>query len=319
MKKIFRTASLLATVCFACSCYSDYIGDYDYPNMGFARPRQIRTVVSSTNTIYVGVSIAGKREVNVNDWAQFSFDESLLDGTPYRMLPESYYELSHPNLFLVRKSNLAVADVGITFTDDFYNDLDCIGNTYALPFRMVATSIPASPDSTGYVNPYGAIRSGAETAVVAIKYINQYSGTYYRLGKIYEVDENGVQAGEVTEYRKNNLSSNGTVVCTTKGRYDILRPGIGNMTSGGLLLSVGQEVEDGVWGVSATAPDSNTVIIDFSGKYRLNGDYRFYTGDSIAPQFELGYTVNVDGKSYRVEETLVLRQWAERELRVETF
>lgn len=319
MKKIFKFAALVLAGIAAASCYDDYIGDYDYPNMGFTLGRQVRTVVSSTNRIYVGVSIGGKREVDLNDWAQFTFDESLLNGTAYTMLPESHYQLSHPNLFLVRKPNLAVADVCITFTDDFYDDPACLTGTYALPFRLVATSIPAVADSTGYTNPYGAIRSGAETAIVAVKYINQYSGTYYRLGKMQQVDINGEPAGEAVEYYRKNLSSNETSILVTRGRHDVYRPGLGNLSAGGLLLHIQETEGRAQYEVSATSPDSSVELLDFSGKYIMEGSYTFYTGDEIAPQFELSYTVKVNDNYYKVEETLVLRQWAERELRIETF
>ena len=57
----------------------------------------------------------------------------------------------------------------------------------------------------------------------------------------------------------------------------------------------------------------------YSARYVLEGDYTFYSGDEIAPQFELDYIYSLDGKRYKVSEKLVLRQWPEQDLRVETF
>lgn len=47
--------------------------------MGFALDQPLRTVVSGTNKIYVGVSIGGKREIDMSDWATFEIDETLLE------------------------------------------------------------------------------------------------------------------------------------------------------------------------------------------------------------------------------------------------
>lgn len=87
-----------------------------------------------------------------------------------RCFPANYYTLADPEYFRVRKSNSPVADVGITFTNLFYEDSRCLTDYYALPFRMTENSM-------------NAIREGAETCVAVIKYISTYAGTYYRMGK----------------------------------------------------------------------------------------------------------------------------------------
>ena len=102
--RIIKIAALLLAAVSLNSCYDDYIGDYDFPNMGFTLQKQVRTVVSTTNKIYVGVSIGGKREIDMKDWANFSLDETLLEGTGLKMLPETYYVFDDPNTFRVRLS-----------------------------------------------------------------------------------------------------------------------------------------------------------------------------------------------------------------------
>ncbi len=318
MKRILKITSLLLAFISLSSCYEDYVHDYDFPSMGFALNRQVRTVVSTTNQIYVGVSIGGKRSVDLKDWATFTFDQSLLTGTGLKMLPESYYVLADPNTFTVRKTNLAVADVGITFTEDFYADPACLERTYALPFRLVATSIDAVADSTGARDPYGAIREGGQTAVVAIKYISGFSGTYYKVGSVTEVDASGNAVGEAQTYANTDLTKNGTCVLGTSGRYSVVRPGLGNSADGSLSLTVsGGDLEKDSE-VELAIP-SGATLVQGSGRWVRQGDYAFYSGDKVAPQFNLDYTYSVDGKYYHVTEKLVLRQWAERELRVETF
>lgn len=313
MNRIIKSIIFGGALLCATSCYEDYISDYEYPNMGFALTRQVRTVVSGNNTIYVGVSIGGKREVDMDDWAKFTLEESLLDGTGLTMLPDNYYNLSDKETMRPRKSNLAVADVGITFTDDFYNDLTCLKNTYALPLRIVSTSIPEKD------NPNGAIREGGETAIVVIKFISGYSGTYYRVGQEVEVDEQGNEIGEPVEYNAADLIKNPTCALSTVSRYCVTRPGLGTSTGGGLNLHITETESTEAYTVRLESVKGGGELMDFTARYVISGDYTFYSGDEIAPQFELDYSYSLNGKFYKVSEKLVLRQWPERELKVETF
>ena len=313
MRHFLKIAAVCLLACSTVSCYDDYIADYDYPNMGFALPKQVRTVMSKTNRIYVGVSIGGKREVNMKDWAQFTLDESLLTGLPYKMLPENYYTLADPTMFTVRKSNMPVADVAITFTDAFYEDPASLSNTYALPFRLVATSIP---DAEG--SKYGAIRRGAETAIVVIKYVSSYSGTYYRMGEISEIDHDGNVIGETEIHKNPDLIKNPTVKFSTAGYSTITFSGIGcGKTDGTVTLSI--DKSKGLDDNAAVTVSLSSGLESGSGEWIRKGDYTFYSGDSAAPQFNLEYIYTDGGRRYQVKETFVLRKWAEDELTVETF
>ena len=314
MHNIIKPILLAGALICTCSCYEVYIGDYEYPNMGFALTRQIRTVVADKNQIYVGVSIGGKREVDMNDWATFTIDENLLEGLGYTLLPDTYYTLSDPNTMRPRKSNLAVADVGISFTDDFYADPASSSNTYALPLRITGTSIQSEE------NPNGAIREGGETAVIVIKYISGYSGTYYRVGSEVEIDASGTEIGEPVLYNDKDLINNPTVAMSTISRYGVTRSGMGSSTAGGMNLYVTETESTEAFTVRLESLRAGGSIEDgYSARYVLEGDYTFYSGDEIAPQFELDYIYSLDGKRYKVSEKLVLRQWPEQDLRVETF
>ena len=297
------------------SCYEGYVYDFDYPNMGFSLPKQTRTVVSSTNKIYVGVAIGGKRQVDLNDWATFTFDQSLLAGTGLQMLPESHYVLGDPNTMRPRKTNLAVADVEITFTDAFYADPLTKVKTYALPFRLVGTSIRIA-GADGVMPAHGAIRAGGETAIVAIKYISDYSGTYYRLGEIVEVNEAGEAIGEAVTYRKNSLSENVTAYLETESRNSVIVPSAGNGAGGAFLLSLSEDAATRA-DVTVSGKEGGATLLEASGKYRREGEYNFYGGDKPAPQFDLEYVFSKEGRRFKVKETLVLRQWPEADLRVD--
>ena len=115
----FLFVSFVVLVSFT-SCYDEYTNDYETPNMGFAVANPLRTVIADRDMpIYIGVSIGGKREVDMSDWAKFEIDPSLVEGTGKVLLPSNYYTLSDQEYFRVRKSNLPVADVRIDFTEAF--------------------------------------------------------------------------------------------------------------------------------------------------------------------------------------------------------
>jgi len=315
MKNILKISFFALLLGAATSCYEGYTPDYDFPNMGFSLNQQTRTVVSSKNKIYVGVSIGGKREVDMKDWATFVFDQSLLNGTGREMLPESYYVLSDNTTMRPRKSNLAVADVEITFTEEFYADPLCLTKHYALPFRLVGTSIDAENEA-GVKGPHGAIREGGETAIVGIKYISGYSGTYYRLGEYGEVDSDGEYVDEPVSYNKYNLIDNSTVYLETLGKNTVKVPSAANGAAGAFKLTFPDSV-DKTAEIEVELVAGGANIIESSAKYIVESSYTFYSGDNKAPMIELEYVYEKGGVNYKVTEKLVLRQWPEADLRVD--
>ena len=101
MKAINTLLFIIALLGFT-SCYDDYVSDYENPNMGFAVSKPMRTVISERDMpIYIGVSIGGKREVDMSDWARFVIDPTLVEGTGKELLPSDYYTLSYPEIFRV--------------------------------------------------------------------------------------------------------------------------------------------------------------------------------------------------------------------------
>ena len=296
------------------SCYEDYIEDYEVTSTGFAISNPLRTVVANRDPIYVGVSIGGKREVDTKDWATFELDESLLEGTGLILLPDDYYTLSNPNTFTVRKSNLPVADVRIDFTDKFFEDDNCLKKYYALPFKVTDSSLDE-------------IREGAETSVVAIKYISTFSGTYYLTGSVQEVNMDGssIEGMEPVLYGEGiDIIKWPTCNITTLAKNKILRPGIANETAGDknairLIIENNNEI-GGDYNVKVEVNNGNINILESEGKYITKGEYTFNgNGDKPCPQIDLEYIYESGNKYYKVSEKLVLRRDPLGDLRVEMW
>ena len=167
MKALKVLFALFFAICVT-SCYEDYIDDYEHSSCGFALEKPLRTTIADRDyKLYVGVSIAGKREVDMKDWATFEINPDAVLPAGYYRLPENYYVFDDPNTMRVRKSNVNVADVGMKFTEEFYNDKNAVGKYYLLPLRITGSSL----DSIY-----------REETVICFKYISTFHGFYYVKG-----------------------------------------------------------------------------------------------------------------------------------------
>jgi len=297
MKTLKILFVLFFAVCIT-SCYDDYISDYEYSTAGFALRNPLRTVIADRDMeIYVGVAIGGKRAVNMNDWAAF---EIVPDSVPagYYLLPDNYYTLSDPNTMRVRKSNMPVADVGIKFTEDFYNDNNAAGKYYVLPFKITETSL----DSIG-----------AAVSLVAIKFISAFHGTYYLKGTMEEYDLKTDTVKATTVYDNKDLTKNITCDLTTVSRNTLTRP-VANFAAASTdklqLVFVGNFRKD---------KNYNVLVQRAGGTFNLSGGSATYYGDRAQPEIEINYSFDKSGRYYRVKETMVLRQDPLYDLRVEKW
>lgn len=297
------------------SCYEDYVEDYEVTSAGFAISNPLRTVISDRDmSIYVGVSLGGKRKVDTKDWAKFTIDESLLEGTNLKLLPDNYYTFSDPETFRVRKSNLPVADVEIKLTDAFYADEQARKAHYALPFRVTESSMDK-------------IREGAETSIVAFKYVSSFSGTYYLTGDVVELDESG-NPQEITRQSYGNkldIIKSPTCILTTLGKSELLRPGVADPANGikdNLKLIIENNgASGGDYKIQFNSEKGVCPIEAIEGNYVYKSkDYTFNgSGDKPCPEITLKYIYEANGKRYQVDERLVLRRDPMNDLRVETW
>lgn len=280
------------------SCYKDFVEDFDNTSVGFAVPNPLRTVIADRNMeIRVGVAIGGKRKVDTEDWAKFVLDPTLLVGTGLELLPPAYYTLSDQTTFRLQKSNLPVADVGIAFTQAFYDDPKSISTNYALPFRIVSSSLDK-------------IAEGRETSIVAIKYISTYHGTYYVKGSLFELSNGNVVS--TTTYSDNDLVKNITRDMVTKSNNMLEKPGVSNF-----VVTGNEKVKLTI--EPSTSATHNVLVETASGGIVLTGGEGSYNSGKENPEFVIKYSFTKGGKNYRAEETLILRQNPLYDLRVETW
>lgn len=296
--KITKFTAILCIAATMCSCYEKYVYDYEYSTVGFAIENPLRTVIADRDMkIYVGVSIGGKRQVDMSDWATFEIAPSLLSGTGLTLLPENYYRLDDPERFTIRKSNLPVADVGISFTDEFYADPLAAGKHYALPFSITDSSL----DSVY-----------RQSSVVAIKYISTYHGSYYIGGSMREI-QNGTVTN-TTMYGGTDLSQRAVRDLTTVSPTVLIRPGVGDFPVSGRekvqLTFKPETLSNGVMDVEVGSAAGGIDIVGGTSMYDISAD---------RPTLHLSYSFEKNGMTYSVDESLILRQDPYLDLRVEKW
>jgi hypothetical protein len=286
----------------------------------------LRTVVPDRGRytdIYVGVSIGGKREVNPYDWATFEIDPTLLDGIAGKtLMPENYYVLGDPITMRVRQESIAVADVKISFTEDFYADPLSLTNTYVIPFRLLGTSCDVIPE-------------GKDFTLVCVNYVSSFSGTYYVRGKKVQVaDANGTAMDNAVpvEYYNKDISANFTRSVVSLGLNDLRRTGLAetNASAGAndrdklrarFTLTPASADSDYDYDVAVTTGDDDAgtavtplPIVSGSGKF-YNAPFDVYE-THLQARFEVSYIYQDGANYFKVDEELIRRRDPYLDLRV---
>jgi len=281
------------------SCYEEFIFDFDCSTAGFSMAHPLRTVIADRDMeIFVGVSIGGKREVDTKDWANF---EIFADSVPsnYTLLPSNYYTFSDPNTMRVRKGNLPVADVGIKFTEDFYNDVKATGKYYVLPLRITKSSLDSITKAV---------------TIVGIKFISTFHGTYYIKGKFEERNINTDTLVRNVVYSDNDLTKNITRNILTISRNVIVRPGLANFNE-----TATERVQLTIEANGNKDKTYNVLVQQATGGINITDGSGTYYGDKEQPEIKLNYTFTRGTSYFKVEETLILRQDPLYDFRVETW
>lgn len=286
------------------ACYDSFVKDFEYSTIYFASQKPLRTVIADTDMkIKVGVAIGGKRTVDKDAWATFAIDSTLLVDTTFTLMPKNYYNLSNADKMTVRNTNLAIADVDITFTDAFYNDLNAYKSFYALPFKITGHN----QDSIGRDDA----NIKKDYSIVVVKAVSKYQGTYYVRGNMVKLNPDGTTStikADSTVYNILDLSKNITRTVTSINRYTIQRPGFSNsapVVSEAINLTV--------------SPDGTNVIITSGGTSIISGATATLDNTQSQPEFSLVYKITRAGINYSVTEKLTRRQDPLNDLRFEEW
>ncbi|WP_158293180.1 DUF1735 domain-containing protein [Tamlana fucoidanivorans] len=282
---------LLVLMAFSCDPYDDYKVDtvgfkaVYFPNKDFIE-KTGRSIISGEGLEFkIGAYIGGVKENTQDEEVLFEIDETLLDGTGYTLMPSNYYTLGNENritipkgeylgLLPVKFDSLAIAN------DELFKDLN-----YALPLRMVESSVDS-------------ILEGMGDIVIPVKLINTYEGNFYQIGSVKEfftvtkVLDTAYVYGDYGDLTSNISIRNLSSIMMDTVKVD----GVANRTGDNYSMKLKVNPED----------NSVTIIPDPSSDYQVE-ENGFSLWDPVKRVFTLKYKYTYEDKDFEVEETLTFR------------
>lgn len=323
MKKLILLLLILVGL-VSCENFEINHPDFDYVSGYFPYQYPVRTLVlgdyiydnsnDNAHRFVISVAIGGLYNNTKDRVFTFQVDESLCNnvlfastGDTIKALPSSYYTLSSPDKIIVPKGKFN-GGVTVQLTDAFFNDPSTIRNKYVVPLRLVSSNdvdtILVGRTSLPNADP----RIASQWDVVpknftmfAIKYINEYHGTYFFYGSSTVKDASN-NVLETTTYSANYIEQNPTVKLITTGRYQVslttyLRSSImtGNIT---MLLSFNGN------NCTITGAPGSTLTISGTGEFRSQA---YEWGNKKRDGIVLNLTVTDGVNTYNSNDVLVIR------------
>lgn len=294
MKNLIIAIAAVMLIITSCEPYEDYVTDYSSSIVYFGTDKPLRTVIArdADMQIKLGVVLAGRRENTTEEWVSYVIDTAMLAGTGLVLLPENYYSLSNTDKFIIPVGKV-LGEVVMTINHDLFTaDPNATLKHYALPLRLLETSVDS-------------INSVKDSTIVAIKYVSQNGGFYYRKGVRNMLDANGAVV-ETLIFRNKDLSKN-----------DVWK--LQTIAVDSLVMSKGS--------VAATSPDVALKIkLSKSGEVSIGAvssaisiSETSSTFDKDKREFYLNYKYTQGGNTYSMIDTLIQRQDPEKDLRFEEW
>lgn len=235
---------------------------------------------------------------------------SFPDGSPVKVMPESYYSLESTTL---KKKKDYLFGTNVNLNDAFFADPDAVKNTYVIPLRMVSqtgadhilTGKPAvdgtQPSRTD-ANAWSV--QPQDFVLYCVKYVNPWDASYLRRGTDI-ITENGTTS--TVERKAEYVEQDEVVRLTTKSMTELVFPlstvvpdgeSVKILTCDLILKFNGDDVTitSGTPGMTASG----------TGKFVKNGEKNSF-GNQDRDGLYLEYTVDFGPRQFKTSDILVLR------------
>ena len=324
-KKMKRLLFLLVIAITVVSCKNFDIDhpDFEYTSGYFPYQFPVRTIIlgdyiydnsnDNAHKFLISTAIGGVYKNDKKRVFDIQIDNKLCDnilfgagGNRIQALPSNYYKLSS-NQITILQGNLN-GGVEVQLTDAFFNDPLAIKRNYVVPVRLIGSNdvdtilVGSSP------NPNADVRIASDWEIApknftmfAVKYINEYHGTYFQYGGSNVKDASG-KVIENKTYSAEFVEKNPTVNLVTTGRHQV-----------SLSTNFESDVMRGEIKILLTfSGDNCTITADDNYDYTVSGSGRFQSkkyswGNKERDGIELTYTISNGTNTYEAKENLVLR------------
>lgn len=277
---------LAALFVFSCDPYEDYVVDTaGYTTVYFPKSELKRSAVSGEGLrIDVGLNIGGVRNNTKDQQVKFQIDETMLAGTPYTLLPSDYYTLGSPDNIDVPKGSFQGL-LSVKFDSlKMANDQLLKDFHYALPFKIVSSSLDSILDGKGQT-------------IIPIKLMNTYEGNFYQVGHLKQfftatkVLDTAYVYGDYLDGPSTPLRVLSSIMMDS-----VSIDGVANRSGAGYAMKLKVNPVDN--SVSIIADPSSTYQVQQNG---LN------LWDPVKRKFTLKYKYSDGNRDFEVEETLTFR------------
>ncbi len=323
MKRILLILTILSGLT-ACNNFNIEHPDFEYTSGYFPYQFPVRTLVlgdyiydnsnDNAHKFIISVAMGGVYENTMNREFDIEVDESLCNdilfganGDTIHMMPSNYFTLSSNSKIVIPAGKMN-GGIEVQLTDAFFNDPLAIKLGYVVPVRLKGSADVDTILSGSSTNPNADIRIASQWAVApknftmfAVKYINEYHGTYFHYGAS-KVKDNGGNELESKTYSEKYVENNPTAKLVTTGRNQV-----------SLTTSLNSDVMTG----------EITMLLNFSGDkctitgaegaaYTVSGTGEFKSkayswGNKERDGIVLDFTVSIDDQTYEASDVFVIR------------
>lgn len=326
MKKIFFIL-LIMTALYSCENFDKDHPDFDYTAGYFPYQFPVRTLVlgdyvfdntnDNAHKFVISVAMGGVYENTRDRTFSFQLDESLCNnllfsagGNQVKAMPQSYYTLSSSNQIVIPKGKHN-GGVEVQLTDAFFNDPLAITLGYVVPLRLtgsndVDTILVGNP-AVANADPRFSDQwniAPKNFTMFAVKYINEYHGTYFHYGANTVKDAAGAVV-ENNTYSETYVEKNPTAKMLTTARHQVsLTTFFNSAAMAGeftLLLNFNNN------NVTVTAPAGADYTVTGSGQFKSK-EYEW--GNKKRDGITLTYSVTKNGNTYEASDVFVIRDRA---------
>ena len=332
MKKLALWIMAAAAGLSSCKNFEITHPDFKYTSAYFPYQFPVRTLVLG-NSIYdntndnnhqfmISLHMGGVYENNKARTFDIAVDNSLSDsllfnagGDTVQAMPTKYYTLESEQITI--PAGKLYGGVTVQLSDAFFQDKNALKLTYIIPVR-----ITEAPDVDTILNgqtelPGADPRITADWGVppknftmFAVKYVNEFHGTYFHYGKGTTSDQTG-NTVEDTTYMEKEMVNNPTTQLITTGRNDVALKFFLNSTVMAGETTLLLHFEQGKCTISA--PDDSSYTATGSGTFE-EGAYSW--GNKQRDGIALNYKITKGNYTFTGTDVLVLR---DRGIVMETY
>lgn len=242
MKKVFLIlAGLMLGLC-SCRNFDIAHPNFKYTSGYFPYQFPVRTLIlgdyiydnsnDNGHKFIISIHIGGIYENDKSRKFEIEVDNSLCDsmlfstgGDTIQAMPAKYYTLSSKNI-VIPKGEMH-GGVTVQLTDAFFNDPKAIGLSYVVPLRIIGSNDVDTilvgksdhPDADPRIASDWNV-APKDFTMFAVKYINEYHGTYFRYGKSEVKDATNTTVEDST-YKEEYVVNNSTTKLITTGRDQV--------------------------------------------------------------------------------------------------